>query len=530
MILIPTEPAAIILQGSALDLSDIPDGSIDEADLSPPYYNQRKYPGAGNGQIGNELTPQEYLAHLCDVMKQLWPKLRPGGSVFVNLGDKRKGSGGPGTTSGLGGTPQGNRYNSTEGVHKTYGTAGLGRRKSLMALPQRFVVACVDGFADPEGIGWIWRDPIVWEKENCLPESVRDRCRSVHEDIYHFTKNPVYYSAVDEIRERPKMRPQRRSRRAPRQADSLMPAQTYSTAERGHTGTDSHPLGSLPGDVWRLPSEPLRLPDYFVELGIGGEWEEFWVGKPAKPKELGELLDSLDVPFTDSDPVYPGLVAMWRLLEDRFRQGMEDPVTAVEVDHYAAWPSELPRRMIQGWCPPAICLECGEGRFPVTDVEQERYRPESSRDGWSGRHPGGPRKDDQREDIRTVGATILGYACACTPYTDHPGTGKKTPTAKANGRQGDRPMDIEANHEDVGPWREYHIKGWDAPPTRAAVVLDVCGGTGTTAMVAKALGRVGISLDLSPVYCRLAEWRCNRSGHWKKAVERTWAEAQQVLL
>ena len=40
-------------------------------------------------------------------------------------------------------------------------------------------------------------------------------------------------------------------------------------------------------------------------------------------------------------------------------------------------------------------------------------------------------------------------------------------------------------------------------------MLDPFGGTGTTAMVAKALGRDGISVDMSADYCRLAEWRCN---------------------
>jgi hypothetical protein len=46
------------------------------------------------------------------------------------------------------------------------------------------------------------------------------------------------------------------------------------------------------------------------------------------------------------------------------------------------------------------------------------------------------------------------------------------------------------------------------PPPRA-VILDPFGGTGTTALVAKALGRHGISVDMSADYCRLAEWRTN---------------------
>jgi site-specific DNA-methyltransferase (cytosine-N4-specific) len=39
------------------------------------------------------------------------------------------------------------------------------------------------------------------------------------------------------------------------------------------------------------------------------------------------------------------------------------------------------------------------------------------------------------------------------------------------------------------------------------VVLDPFGGTGTTAMVARALGRYGVSVDLSADYLRLADWR-----------------------
>jgi DNA modification methylase len=55
-------------------------------------------------------------------------------------------------------------------------------------------------------------------------------------------------------------------------------------------------------------------------------------------------------------------------------------------------------------------------------------------------------------------------------------------------------------------WPIKIIQGW-AP--EGGVVLDPFGGTGTTALVAKALGRHGISIDLSNDYCRLAEWRIN---------------------
>lgn len=58
------------------------------------------------------------------------------------------------------------------------------------------------------------------------------------------------------------------------------------------------------------------------------------------------------------------------------------------------------------------------------------------------------------------------------------------------------------------------IEGW-CP--EGGAVLDPFGGTGTTALVAKALGRHGISLDLSHDYGRIADWRVNDPGQLAKA-------------
>ena len=54
-------------------------------------------------------------------------------------------------------------------------------------------------------------------------------------------------------------------------------------------------------------------------------------------------------------------------------------------------------------------------------------------------------------------------------------------------------------------------------PTRPAVVLDPFGGTGTTALVATAYGRVGVTVDLSADYCRLAHWRVHDPGERARA-------------
>lgn len=129
--------------------------------------------------------------------------------------------------------------------------------------------------------------------------------------------------------------------------------------------------------------------------------------------------------------------------------------------------------------------------------------------------------------------TITGYACVCTPYTDHPERRRRSSTPKredlthrpAEDHRGSNTLPLP--HE---PVREYSLDGWTAPPTRAAVVLDPFGGTGTTAGVADALGRIGIALDLSADYCRLARWRTEQSGHFAKTRERTNRENQGSLL
>ena len=44
-------------------------------------------------------------------------------------------------------------------------------------------------------------------------------------------------------------------------------------------------------------------------------------------------------------------------------------------------------------------------------------------------------------------------------------------------------------------------------PTRPAVVLDPFAGTGTTMLAASVLGRIGVGVDRSADYCKLARWR-----------------------
>jgi DNA modification methylase len=358
-----------VVRGDALHIP-LRDRSVNLVITSPPYYALRSYRDGGDhytGQIGSEATPQAFLEALWAVTKECWRVLADDGSMFVNLGDKRSGSGGHNNSGITGGhaksTLGGGRPYGTEGhaipvadikatrrnAPDRYQQAAFGRPKSKMALPHRYWIGCMDGLADPDGIGWIARQDMVWSKPNGLPESVTDRVRDSHEYWFHLTKTGRYFAAVDEIRETAS-EPFRSTGAIENRGTKAVDGKANNGfGLNGVTPREYNPLGKLPGSVWTVPSEPLQVPD--------------WVG----------------------------------------------------VDHFAAFPQEWPRRLILGWCP-------------------EKGR-----------------------------------------------------------------------------------------------VLDPFGGTGTTAMVARALGRIGISLDLSADYNRLAQWRIFQSGHAAKTRARTNREAQGEL-
>ena len=391
---------ALVLQADARCLP-LPDASVDLVVTSPPYFGLRSYTDGGEhyaGQIGSEATPAAYVAALLDCTREWVRVLKPSGSLWVNLGDKYAGSRMDGSsgwdTAPLDHDPNHRKLTSlakSQGVLRTRTDIPT---KSLMGLPWRYALACIDE------LGLILRAEVIWSKPNGLPESVTDRVRRSHEQLFHFTKLPRYYSAVDEIRETyaPGTAERYRSGYGPNQ-------RAVNGAMRGSAGTifngdtfGTNPLGKLPGSVWDIPSQPLTVPPH-----------------------LG-------------------------------------------VDHFAAFPMELPRRIIAGWSPTGICAECGEGRRPVTIADPAQIKPwtMAQRHGRSW-HGDGP------DPKRTLGGTaaepnrmISGYVCAC-PKPD--------------------------------------------APTRPAVVLDPFGGTGTTALIASVLGRTGISIDRSADYCRLAAWR-----------------------
>lgn len=205
------------------DARQIPlaDESIDLIVTSPPYWSMRAYQDQGSymqGQIGQETTPKMFVQQLRLATLEMMRVLKPTGSIFVNLGDKYAGSGGhnnmtlgPSAKSTLqnphygrkvsamfrsppqGGRLAGGKVDRADAVLRDaplrYNMHSDGvRPKSLMGLPWRYALMCIDD------LDLILRAEIIWAKLSCIPESVKDRVWRNHEQIFHFTKQGNYYA------------------------------------------------------------------------------------------------------------------------------------------------------------------------------------------------------------------------------------------------------------------------------------------------------------------------------------------------
>lgn len=245
------------------DAGNLPlaDASVDLIVTSPPYWALRSYTDGGehyDGQIGSEPNPAAYIDGLIRCTAEWVRVLKPGGSIWVNLGDKYA-QATERSRNGNGGALVGTNPLRTGPVYA--GKKGNGvPQKSLILLPERYRIACVDQ------LGLIARAVVIWDKPNGLPESVTDRVRRSHEDWVHLVKQPRYFAAVDAIREQysPNKPWGDRGNEKYLANSGRRDGGSLGQSERW-TARAENPLGKLPGSVRTVATQPLKVP---AELGI----------------------------------------------------------------------------------------------------------------------------------------------------------------------------------------------------------------------------------------------------------------------
>ena len=226
-----------ILHADVMDgLRSLPDRSVHCIITSPPYWGLRDY--GVEGQIGLEPTPEEYVARMVEVFREVRRVLRDDGTLWLNLGDSYAGGGGfapnaPSTATSISG-----RYGTT-GALISYGgirPQGSIKPKDLVGIPWRVAFAL-------QADGWYLRSDIIWHKPNPMPESVRDRPTKAHEHMFLLTKSRRYYYDADAVREPCATTDRERGNgNGPYRADHF----------------NHNPLGRNRRDVWTIPTRPYK--------------------------------------------------------------------------------------------------------------------------------------------------------------------------------------------------------------------------------------------------------------------------------
>jgi len=181
-------------------LPTLPAASVHCVVTSPPYWGLRDY--GTPGQLGLEPTPEEYVADLVGVFREVRRVLRDDGTVWLNLGDsyaagkQGRDDEGPADLARRAAT-----YGTGRPKAATKGANGVARKapdglkpKDLVGIPWRVAFAL-------QADGWYLRSDVIWAKPNPMPESVTDRPTKAHEYVFLLSKSARYYFDADAVRE-----------------------------------------------------------------------------------------------------------------------------------------------------------------------------------------------------------------------------------------------------------------------------------------------------------------------------------------
>jgi len=285
------------------------DGSVNLVVTSPPYFGQRRY--GCPGEIGGETDAASYLRELWACTAEMLRVLAPGGSLWVNLGDKM-------VADNRGSNPDRLR----PGKHAPPGPAGfggrdMGRKGTRLLLPHRYAIGCMDQ------LGLIVRTEAVWAKADALTDNAPDRFQHTHEYLFHLTRERSYYHDMDQVRV-PYLQPDRV------RADVFGGRSSALGVRHAGAGVYTGPvnaLGKLPGSVWQVNATPLNPPPY-TALWAGGGMD--WLGE-------------------DDAWAWCRFTGVWASRLPRDDTRLELRATS---SHHAAFPFGLVRPLVLAFCPP----------------------------------------------------------------------------------------------------------------------------------------------------------------------------------
>ena len=420
--------AAVWHTGDVFDvLANIPDGSIDLVVTSPPFLALRSYLPAGHPgkdkEIGSEANPAEFVRTLLALTREWRRVLAPHGSIAVELGDTYSGSGGAGgdyTDTGLragqakfdGSGRRSRAADVAAGILAPTRRPGPGNRDDIPGWPMERSLC---------GIPTLYAWSLAYGRNLLDPADQIDPWR-IRNLIAWVRPNPPVGALSDKVR----------------------PATSYVTVATADTATCRRWFDL---DAERVPPSP----NTHNRVAKDG---------PARfdlPSQQRDGNWATLAATNDANPAGAPLLDWWEITPGGYSGA-----------HYAVFPLELPRRLINLMCPRQVCLECGQPRRRITETTHR-----------SNRRTNGPQSAERKH--------IEGGS---------PG------------------FDVRADAERITiGWTDCGHNAW-----RNGVVLDPFAGSGTTLAAAVGLGRDAIGIDLDERNVDLAR---ERVGMFLTEAERT---------
>lgn len=463
-----TLPDGEVWQGHVLDsLATLPAESVQMCVTSPPYYGLRKYAGEqttqwsdGQWAYGLEDSPARWAEHTLKWLRAVRRVLRRDGTVWLNVGSSYASGGmsNPSSSSTLeGGKDLG------AGEYTIARPVPLGYKPLDLIDP--FALLYPGLLAD----GWYVRSVVIWAKPNPMPESVAgwrwERCR---------------------VRTAPSKAPEQ-GHRVGVDIDEWVGG----TMDNGNHRAE---WADCPGCAKCAPNDGLVL--------RRGSWRPtssyeyvIMLAKTASYYSDGEgvreplLASTLERGYTAAymDGLESGKSATlerevrakndWRANPyipsgRNLRDVWELPTQPYSGAHFATYPEELVKRCILSSTPDAgVCAVCGSPWARVIERQggeiTERPKALLARDTGNGTNG-------------TAGSTL--------------GIG--------GGGHGEAWLENGTKTNTLG-WRPTCAHSEAQPAT----ILDPFGGSGTSAVVARSLGRRFVLCELSESYVQMALWR-----------------------
>jgi site-specific DNA-methyltransferase (adenine-specific) len=452
----------VIICGDALtELRKLPDESVHMVCTSPPYWSLRNY--QVEGQLGLEKTPEEYVAKLVEIFREVKRVLRKDGILWLNLGDSyanigrsgRKESPGVGAMQAMAPVERDVKWQAGGGHNFSWTLPGGQKPKDLVGIPWSVAFAL-------RADGWWLRSDIIWNKPNPMPESVsgsrweRHRIKIKGTTPNDWIDDAIKQSGIDTGRHGgntglknkqakyidcpgcPKCSPN----------DGLVLRMSAGRPTRAH----EYIFQLTKSDSYYFDSEAVREAYDKPMNRWGGEK---LIAKGHSSWDQGTGQQSYRDRDMRPNPSGRNIHSVWTMTTKPFKEA-----------HFATFPPELPERCIKaGTSEKGVCPKCGAPWIRVL----EKSRSFESGSGKSG----------------------------------NPIIGKQDAV-----QGGGETLDIRR-----GPCVSMNTLGWrssctcNAGEPIPATVLDPFFGAGTTGMVAKQLGRDFIGIDLKQEYCEMAERR-----------------------